>query len=84
MTESEVKDRVRVEIRKAGSLRELSRQWGVSPSLLCHLLNDRVAPGPKILEPLGLERIETVDYRPRPGGERQRYDRGTLSSDAHV
>lgn len=47
---------------RAGSMRALAREWGVGPSYISDLLDGRRAPGPKILGPLGLERVRTVRY----------------------
>lgn len=64
MTEAEVVELVRVGAAKAGSLREYARQTGVTASYISDLLNGRRAPGPKILGPLGLERLKVIEYRP--------------------
>lgn len=65
MTEAEVAMLVRERIAKAGSLRGLARQWGISPAYLSDLTNGRRGPGSKVLDWLDLERVETVDYRPK-------------------
>ncbi len=62
MTESDVIDLVRSEVARAGSMRELSRQWNVSCVYISDLLRGRRGPGPTILDPLGLERRVTVEY----------------------
>ncbi len=62
MTESDVIDLVRSEVARAGSMRELSRQWNVSCAYISDLIRGRRVPGPAILDPLGLERRVTVDY----------------------
>jgi hypothetical protein len=67
MTEQQVIDLVRAEVEKAGSYRALGAKWGVTPSYLCDLLQGRRAPGPKLLRPLGLERVVTVEYRKKEG-----------------
>lgn len=65
MTESEVIALVRRKVDEAGSMREYARQTGVTVSYVSDLLNGRRAPGPKILGPLGIERVKVVDYRPK-------------------
>ncbi len=70
MTESEVVALVRIAIAKAGSIRALGRQWGVTPSYLCDLRDGRRAPGPKILDQLGLKRVKVVTYEPKKIGGR--------------
>ncbi len=62
MTESDVIDLVRSEVARAGSMRELSRQWNVSCAYISDFLGGRRAPGPAILTPMGLERRVIVDY----------------------
>ena len=62
-SEAGVIAQVRAHVRRCGSLRALSREWGVSPSYLCQVLDGRQSPGPKIIGKLGLERI--VVYRDR-------------------
>lgn len=62
MTESDVISLVRAKVAEVGSMRELARRWGVSMSYVSDLVNGRRAPGAKILEPLGLERVKTVEY----------------------
>lgn len=62
MTEQQVIQRVKKEIERVGSLRGLAREWGVTPSYLCDIVNGRRAPGPKILTPLGLRWVKTVSY----------------------
>jgi hypothetical protein len=64
MDESQVIGMVRNEVTRAGSMRALCREWGVTPSYMCDLLNGRRAPGPKILGPLKLTKRKTVVYGP--------------------
>lgn len=70
MTEADVVAMVRSRVAEAGSMREYARRTGVTVAYVSDLLNGRRAPGPKILGPLGLERVETVEYRPKKGGKR--------------
>lgn len=65
MDEKQVIERVRKEVGRAGSIRALAREWGVTPSYICDLLNGRRAPGGKILGPLGLRMVKTVTYTAR-------------------
>jgi len=62
MGEAGVIELVRKEIKRAGSLRALAREWSVSPCYISDTCNGRRAPGPAILEPLGLERRTIVTY----------------------
>ncbi len=62
MTESDVIDLVRSEVARAGSMRELSRQWNVSCAYVSDIVGGRRSLGPAILNHLGLERRVTVDY----------------------
>lgn len=64
MSERDVCSLVEKEIERAGSLRALSREWGVSPAMLSDLLNGRRGPGPKILGPLGLRRVKAIQFLP--------------------
>lgn len=54
---------VRRACREAGDQQTLARQLGVSPAYISDVLNERKEPGPKILDPLGYERV--VTYRRR-------------------
>ena len=62
MTEEEVVKLVRLAKERAGGVRALGRQWGVSPVYISDLLNGRRGPGPSLLKPLGLVRIERVTF----------------------
>jgi transcriptional regulator with XRE-family HTH domain len=64
MNEQEVIALVAAQAKEAGSMRELARRWGITVSYVSDLLNGRRAPGPKILGPLGLERVKRIEYRP--------------------
>jgi hypothetical protein len=68
MNESQVVDKVRKEIERAGSLRALAREWGVSPCYLSDLMNGRRGPGPSILGPLGLVRVQRITFEPAGNG----------------
>lgn len=65
MNEKQVIELVRSEVTRAGSMRALGREWGVNVAYISDLLNGRRGPGPKILAPLGLERIKTVTFEKR-------------------
>lgn len=62
VTESEVISLVREAVDRAGSMRKLASEWGVSPPMISDLLGGRRGPGPKILRHLGLKRIKSVSY----------------------
>lgn len=64
MTESEVRDLVKAAIVRAGSLRKLALEWGVSPAYLSDFVNNRRGPGAGILGPLKLRKVVTVEYLP--------------------
>jgi lambda repressor-like predicted transcriptional regulator len=66
MTEAEVRVIVGAAIHKAGSLRALAKEWGVSPPMLSDVMTGRRGPGPKILNHLKLVRVVTVTYEPWP------------------
>lgn len=63
MTRADIVARIRREVDGAGSQAALARRWGLSPGYLHDVLAGRTAPGPRILERLGL-RLE-VAYRAR-------------------
>lgn len=63
LSEAEVRQTVHDRVVRAGSMRAAAREFGVTVSYVSDLLNGRRAPGPKILGPLGLERIKMVVYR---------------------
>jgi len=48
------------------SLRSLARKMRVSNPYLSSVLLKKQPPGPKILRYLGLERVKSVTYRPKP------------------
>ena len=54
----DVREMVQRGARKAGSLRAYGRQTGVTVAHLSDFLHGRRDPGPKILAPLGLEKVE--------------------------
>lgn len=55
--------------RKHGSQDALAENLGVHPTYLGMVMKRKVEPGPKILEPLGLERV--VSYRRKRTAETQ-------------
>lgn len=59
ITAEGVRARVRVAVARAGSLRALAREWGVSPAWLSEYLAGDSPPGPAILGALGLRRVVT-------------------------
>src|SRR4051812_1628398 len=65
MNEQEVVEIVRKEAKRAGGVRPLAREWKVSPCYISDLMNGRRTPGPKILGPLGLERVARVTFEKR-------------------
>jgi hypothetical protein len=67
MTVDEVRAALRKACEKAGSLRAWARSRGVSPAYVSDVLLGQRAPGPAILEALGLEveRTEKTVYRRR-------------------
>lgn len=56
MTDAQVKRVLQQRIKQAGDQRAAALRLGVSPSYLGDVLRGRRAPGPKILEALGLRR----------------------------
>jgi lambda repressor-like predicted transcriptional regulator len=77
MTESEVRAKVEAEVQRAGSMRALAREWGMSVSYLSDFLAGRRGPGPQILDPLGLVQVVVVSYEPgKAEGRRRRGVRG--------
>lgn len=65
MSEADVRKLVQAAIDKAPSLRHLAKEWGITPSYLCDIRLGRRAPGPPVLDALGLERTVVVTYRKR-------------------
>lgn len=69
MTEQEFINYLKRMAARAGSQRKVAHELGVSAAYFGDVISGKRAPGPKILEPLGLERrvvIEkTVSYRRR-------------------
>ena len=53
-----VRQMVQREIHRAGSLRTYAKHLGISAAYLSNVMTGRRPPGPKILVPLGLEKIE--------------------------
>lgn len=62
LTDVQVRGLVKREIIKAGSLRNLAKQWSVSPAYVSDVMLNRRLPGPAILKPLGLQRRIRRDY----------------------
>lgn len=62
MTESDVAQIVEREIERAGGVRALSREWGVSPCMISDLRNGRRGPGPKVLKKLGMKKVLRVEF----------------------
>lgn len=62
MTESDVRKLVIGAIERAGGVRALAQEWGVSPSQISDVANRRRGPGPKILRNLGMVRVRTVRF----------------------
>ncbi len=65
MNEASVREIVAEAVERAGGMRPLSREWGISVSMVSDLINGRRAPGPKVLKHLGLVRVKTVAYLPK-------------------
>ena len=61
MTLEQLLKRIAREIAAAGSQDAWSRQIGVPASMVSFVRNGRIAPPPKLLDAMGLERI--VTYR---------------------
>lgn len=64
MTEAQVIERIRKEADRAGSLRALAREWGVTHNYLSFVTRGIQPPGPTVLKKLGLRRVKTVRYEP--------------------
>lgn len=69
LDEADVIEMVRKSARRAGSMRAMAREWDVTVSYISDLLNGRRAPGPKILDPLGIDRVKIITYQFRPKSE---------------
>ncbi len=63
MTHLEVIKLLRAEVSRAQSQCDLATKWDVTPCYMSDVLNYRRKPGRKILDPLGLEKVVTIDYR---------------------
>ena len=62
LTNLQVRNRLKREILRAGSLRNLAKRWCVSPSYMSDVMLGQRNPGPAILKPLGLKRRIRRDY----------------------
>lgn len=62
MSEQDVRELIKAEIAKAGGLRKLASEWGISPAYLSDCTTNRRAPGPAILKHMGIERRVVVTY----------------------
>ena len=56
--------------RDYGSIRALSRAWGISVPYLAEVANGTRTPGPKVLKQLGLYRRVITTYHARPAEKR--------------
>lgn len=63
VTENQVKKRLASEIGRAGGVRALSREWGVSAAVISMTANGRRRPGPAILARLRIEASAKVTRR---------------------
>lgn len=64
MTLDDILIALRAECKRATSMRKLADEWGVSFQYIAAVLARRVAPGPKVLKPMGYERVYlTQEYR---------------------
>ena len=68
LTEDDVRELVKARWIAVGSMAALAREWGISTSYLSFFLGGRQGPGPAILGPLGLSKVETVSYVKATGG----------------
>ena len=68
MSETQLLDVIRREIKAAGSMRKLAFRWNVCPATLSNILRGKQKPGPLVLVNLGLVRVRRVEYVPAPGG----------------
>lgn len=67
LTDADVRDLIKTEITRHGSGHKLARKWGVSPPFLSMVLTGRRAPGPRVLQALGLEqRVVYIALSSRP------------------
>lgn len=62
MSETDVRKLIKAEIARAGSLRKLASEWGVSIAYLSDCTTNRRAPGPAILKHMGIERRVVTTY----------------------
>jgi hypothetical protein len=61
-TEEAILDDLRKHVERAGSMRSLAKEWGISVSYVSDCLNGRRAPGPAVLGPMGYRRAVKVFY----------------------
>lgn len=53
--------KIKNRIEERGSQKALAKEWGISEAYLCDILKGNRAPGPKILNPLGMKKV--IRYR---------------------
>lgn len=53
-------------VARAGSLRKLGEEWGISFTHIGNALTGLRTPGPSILARLGLKKVTTITYRRPP------------------
>ena len=69
LTEDDVRAMVKALVVKAGSMRAMAIEWGLSPAYISDVLAGKRGPGPSILGPLGLVQVVTVGYVKGPKGK---------------
>lgn len=71
ITASQVRIYLWSEIRRAGTLRELAKEWGVDHAVLSKVASGKREPSPQVLDRLGLEKSETtyLPKTPRSGSD---------------
>jgi hypothetical protein len=57
LSPEQVRDRLQVEIHRAGSAVALAAEWQVSHSALSAVMRGRIDPGPTLLERMQLRRV---------------------------
>lgn len=69
LTERQVRARLAKRIERAGSMRKLAREWGLTAGYLSHVMRGRRRVGPRLQVLLGLTRQERFEVQGQ-GGKR--------------
>lgn len=66
ISENDALTELRASVDAAGGLRPWCRAHGVNSGYLASILGGTIRPGPAVLKPLGLRRVETIERIPHP------------------